>query len=152
MLALLFACGTSTDPPIATTFDVCLPIVVDAPEATEDELASLDDAMAMWRDHGVAGLSRAASSSDAHVVLRFQSAAANFHGLYDDAAGVIYVNTALTDRRARAITIAHELGHSFGLFHIARDERESVMNPANLSVAPDAADTAAVQAIWGDCR
>jgi len=142
----------SADLAIATTFDVCTPIVVDVPDATAEQLASLDDAIEMWRTRGVMMLSRTdALTSAPHVELRFQHAAANFHGLYDDAAGVIYVNDVLGDRRERAVTIAHELGHSFGLLHVAPEVRASVMNPANLTVLPTGDDEVALATIWGRC-
>jgi hypothetical protein len=75
------------------------------------------------------------------------------HGYYDDASGTIYVNVDLdADPSARAIVIAHELGHAFGLYHVAPDLRASVMNPGNLTVAPTDADAAQVAALWGACR
>ena len=50
-----------------------------------------------------------------------------------------------------AITIAHEIGHSFGLVHIPTDVRPSLMNPANLTVLPTAADVATLAGLWGRC-
>jgi hypothetical protein len=150
-LVCLAACGGTSTPTIATTFDVCAPVFVDAPGATAEQLGSLDDAIGMWRAHGVTRLTRSGTPDGLHVELRFQHAAANFHGLYDDAAAVIYVNLALTDEHQRAITIAHELGHAFGLAHVAADLRVSVMNPANLTSLPTDADTATLVGLWGLC-
>lgn len=61
------------------------------------------------------------------------------YGYYD--AGAISINDAL-DGDAAAIAIAHELGHSIGLVHVT--DRGSVMNPGNLTIAPTAADRAAI--------
>lgn len=81
--------------------------------------------------------------------VRFDEAAPPFHGLYDDSEGVIYINRGIIDERTLSIVIAHELGHAFGLLHV--DDRESVMNPGNLDTPPNAADQAAIEALWGAC-
>jgi hypothetical protein len=147
------ACSSSSDATTAAIhFDVCAPILVDAPEATADQLASLDDAIAMWNAQGAAQLARAGTGHTADVTLRFQRAAGNIFGLYDDAAAVIYVNLVLTDEEQRAVTIAHELGHAFGLEHVPSTARASVMNPGNLVHVPDPADAATLRTLWGSCR
>jgi hypothetical protein len=64
---------------------------------------------------------------------------------------VVYVNLALTDRHERAVTIAHEVGHAFGLIHVDRAVRSSVMNQGNLEVEPSPADHHELTALWGDC-
>jgi len=112
LVVALTACGSSGDETtVAIHFDVCAPIQVEAPEATADQLASLDDAIAMWNAQGVVQLARAGTEAagdgapgDARVTLRFQRAAGNIFGLYDDVAAVIYVNLVLTDERQRAVT------------------------------------------------
>jgi hypothetical protein len=144
-------CGAGAGGPIAVTFDPCQPVRVGLEAASADQTASLDDAIAMWRAQGLGGLERA-SSQDVDLTLRFQTAAGNFHGLYDGANATIYINQALDDRHARAVTIAHELGHAYGLLHVDADERRSVMNRANLTVEPTAADEQAIAALWGRCR
>jgi hypothetical protein len=158
LVVALAACGSSSDATtVAIRFDVCAPILVDAPEATAEQLASLDDAIAMWNAQGVAQLARAGTEgagvdvADGRVTLRFERAAGNIFGLYDDATAVIYVNLVLTDERQRAVTIAHELGHAFGLEHVSSDARASVMNPGNLTIVPDEADAATLRTLWGSC-
>jgi hypothetical protein len=49
------------------------------------------------------------------------------------------------------ITVAHELGHAFGLWHVEHEVRTSVMNPGNLTVAPNAGDASDVAVLWGRC-
>ena len=73
-------------------------------------------------------------------------------------------STAFTTRRAArcsstptssgaplAITIAHEIGHAFGLVHVPADQRTSVMNPNNLVVEPTAEDVDTLATRWGVC-
>jgi hypothetical protein len=153
LVVALAACGSSGDATtVATHFDVCAPILVDAPGATAEQLASLDDAIGMWNAQGVAQLARAAPGrSGAAVALHFQRAAGNIFGLYDDVDAVIYVNLVVEDPHQRAVTIAHELGHAFGLEHVSSAARASVMNPGNLSHVPDAGDAASLRTLWGVC-
>ncbi|MDB4955358.1 MAG: hypothetical protein JWO36_2927 [Myxococcales bacterium] len=82
--------------------------------------------------------------------IAFRSAPVVDMGFYDDTTGTIFVNLDLVDPRQRTITIAHELGHAFGLLHVT--DRPSVMNPANLTIAPNDADLAAVAERWGTCK
>ena len=65
--------------------------------------------------------------------------------------GVVYINEAIEDDRARAVTVAHEMGHAFGLFHVAAEERASLMNPGNLSVGLTPADVETLIGLWGSC-
>jgi hypothetical protein len=122
--------------------------VVAAPAATADQLASVDDALALWKANGVAGLTRGEASA---VTIEFREAADAIYGFYDDTTATLYVNVRIADPQARAITIAHELGHALGLVHVPADARLSVMNPGNLTTAPNPADAAALVALWGAC-
>ena len=126
MFGLAFAIGCAGgDSTIDRTFDPCAFSIADAP--------GVEDALALW---GVT-----ASGAD-RIELVFEDAAPAFHGFYDDEAGVIYINQRITDPRARAIVIAHELGHAFGLPHI--EDVRSVMNRGNLTIEPTVDDRAAI--------
>lgn len=140
-------CGTGSAAP-ALTFDPCNPTTITAPAATSDQVASIDAAIAMWHMRGVAGLARGDATQ---VAVEFRDATDAIYGFYDDTTATVYVNTRVDDPERRAITIAHELGHALGLVHIPLDERASVMNPGNLTIAPTADDSAALVALWGSC-
>lgn len=147
-------CAADTsDHTLQVVFDVCEPLAL-VPGAGADpaELASLDAAIEMWNRLGQSQLSRATASSSTTqrtLEVRFETAAAVFYGVYDDERGVVFINHRLADHQQRAITIAHELGHAFGLFHIGG--RDSVMNPTNLQIEPTAEDAEELRALWGDC-
>jgi len=49
-------------------------------------------------------------------------------------------------------SVAHELGHAFGLVHVPQSERTSLMNPGNISTPPTVEDQAALAALWGTCE
>lgn len=141
--------GTAGD---SIAFDPCTTTVVGARVTAGDQLASVDDALAMWRADGITGLVRAdAQDAAPDVAIEFRAGAPAVYGFYDDATGTVYVNEALTDRGKRAITIAHELGHALGLVHVSADTRASIMNPGNLTVMPTAGDVAALTTLWGRC-
>jgi hypothetical protein len=135
-----------------TTFDPCEALAVGLDAGVSPAArADVEAAIALW--NRVAFMRLTTDDPLAPVVpLHFQEAAFAFHGLYDDARGVVYVNVALVqDAHACMVTVAHELGHSFGLLHIPASERSSLMNPNNLTVEPTAADVQAVAALWGAC-
>jgi hypothetical protein len=143
--SLLFACG-GMEPRSEITFDPCATVAL-RPEGAidEEERTSVHDAVAMW---SAVGLDTIAVDGDAtnEIALELQPAAGVFYGYYDGAQGRIYINRTLIDRRQRAIAIAHELGHAFGLDHVDREDRTSVMNPANVSEGPTSEDRAALGA------
>jgi len=158
LLLLLVGCAPAGSGVSGARFDLCQPLVVvpDA-SATADELAGLGQALALWNQDAGARLSlpgadaSASATADApSLPQHFQMAAGNFHGLYDPATVQVFINLDLAGHEL-AVTIAHELGHAYGLVHVSPDVRASVMNPANLTVEPTAADAAALAAIWGTC-
>ena len=144
------ACGGSPDNTIDITYDYCAPLVIaPAVEATAAERASVAEAIAMWNALGMTSLS--IESEDAlladapRVPIHFREAAPAFYGLYEDELGELVINNGFTNDRSRTITIAHELGHVFGLIHV--EAHPSVMNPANLNTEPNAADAASLRAL-----
>lgn len=149
--ASLGACAADPgDTTLDITFDVCQPIALVADDdASAAERRAVDDAAAMWLALGPYAFGGGDGAQRIEIV--FQDAAAAFHGFYDDTIGVVFINHDLVDDHQRAITVAHELGHSFGLLHIETAARASVMNPANLTIEPNADDADALAALWGDC-
>lgn len=103
------------------------------------------DAFALWTARGITHMGE---PDGAEIGLVFEDAAEAFHGLYDDEHAVIYINEKITDSKALAIVIAHELGHAMGLPHI---DAASVMRSGNVTVAPTADDAARLAEIWGPC-
>ena len=152
-LALVGGCASGPqDTTLDIVTDVCQPTAIIAPlDASDAELASIDDALAMWGRLGIDRLERGDLSAAQQIEIVFDDAAEIFHGLYDDEHGVVYINRALSNDHERAVTVAHELGHAFGLWHIDADGRISVMNPGNLVVEPNVDDAADLQALWGPC-
>jgi hypothetical protein len=124
-------CGSQTP---AITFDRCEPVRVSGADGVAD-------AIAMWRAQDITPF---AIGEPADVRVEPATGAAAFYGFYDDATATVYVNTTITDAHARAVTIAHELGHALGLVHVPPEVRASVMNPGNLTVEPTAADAEAL--------
>lgn len=111
---------------IDRTFDPCAFAIEDA--------SGVGDALALW---GLASVDGAPA-----IALVFEDAAPAFHGYYDDEAGVIYINSRITEPHALAVVIAHELGHAFGLPHV--EGKTSVMNRGNLSTVPTDDDRASI--------
>jgi hypothetical protein len=154
-LLILVVCSSTTsctetfDAP-DVLYDACSPIVVVAgPEASDAERQAVVDGVTLWNQRGVTALTTHDVPGAPRITVTFQDAAPAFHGYYDGDTGQVYVNRALPDAHARAVTVAHELGHAVGLPHIS--ERESVMQKANLVVEPNADDGIAVLAFWGGC-
>jgi hypothetical protein len=90
----------------------------------------------------------ASQTAPATLPVVFQAAAAPSHGLFDPTLGEVFINDDLV-ARPLAVTIAHEVGHAFGLVHVSN--RPSVMNPGNLDIEPNSADVAALADLWGRC-
>jgi hypothetical protein len=158
--SLVLGCAEQVDGgPILLTFDPCQPVdVVPDPAATPAQRQAIAGGIALWNDlaatrlrlmGGVDGTEAPAAGAPV-IPLHYQGAAAAFHGFYDDKRGEIFINLGLVDH-PREITIAHEIGHAFGLLHVSTDERPSVMNTGNLVIAPTAGDADALAARWGRC-
>lgn len=152
--------GVGCAPPaptvIETVFDPCAPLIVDVDaDSTAAEAASVAAGAAMWRAAVAARVDVASADNvdvDApRVPVRFDPAGAAFHGYYDDVDGVVFINDAINDDDVRAVTVAHELGHAFGLLHVSERERPSVMNDGNTTVGINDGDRDAIAALWGRC-
>ncbi len=135
------------------TYDPCAAQVAAHADATSDEIASLDAALALWNERGGFRLVRAGghAGDSLPLIVRFQEEFGAYRGYYDDEAGEIIVNRRMRGT-ARTVAIAHELGHAFGLWHVEAGARRSVMNPGNTTIEPLARDVDDVRALWGTCE
>jgi hypothetical protein len=131
-------------------FDACAPLaVVPDAAATDAQSSGLLAGMALWNDRAGTHLAVAADGAGG-LPLHFQTAAPNFHGLYDAPRGQVFINNDLSGSLL-AVTVAHEIGHAFGLSHVPPEERTSVMNPNNLVVEPTTEDVDTLAMRWGVC-
>ena len=149
------ACGAdgAGPPGEVVAFDPCQPhLLVPDPGATPTEREGIAAGAALWNAIAGARLAVAAAdaSPDVALPIHFQAAAAAFHGFYDAASGQVFINTDLGGN-AQAVTIAHEIGHAFGLAHVPSGQRASVMNPGNLNIEPNADDATTLALRWGAC-
>jgi hypothetical protein len=146
----------------AIRFDACQPLALVAGAGVSvDREAGLRAAALLWNQAAGARLSVAAAAPpgaapavDANgtptptLLVDFEFAAAPSHGYYDAAHALVLINDDLT-ARPLVVTIAHEVGHAFGLVHVTG--RPSVMNAGNLDVEPNAGDVDALAQLWGRC-
>ena len=116
--------------------------------ASEEERASVEAAIGLWKEAGLTVLSTSTADAPAQVPVRFEEAFAAFYGVYEPSSGVVFINRKLRGFE-RDITVAHELGHALGLPHIAMTERPSLMNPGNLTVPPSPEDLEQLRQQWG---
>ena len=152
-LLLLFAvaCGDGgIDSGEQVLFDACAPLpLVAASDLTDTQTAGISAAIALWNERAGTRLTLAVDRGEPGLPIHFQAAAPPFHGLYDPN-GQVFINTDLAGD-ALAITIAHEIGHAFGLTHVPAGQYASVMNPNNLVVEPTAEDIDTLAMRWGVC-
>jgi hypothetical protein len=162
-LAPALGCGDGGGqaPSVWIMFDACQPLTLapdpGIPAAQSDGVAA---GIALWNAAAGTKLALAAASdpsvaagADAATPLtlpvHFQQAGAPFHGLYDAPNGQIFINDDLTDHQL-AVTLAHEVGHAFGLLH--RTDQPSLMNPSNLMIEPQPVDIDTLETRWGACQ
>ena len=157
-LVAALGCGAGnpapTGPDIA--FDACQPLtLIPDPGIPGAEVDGVAAAIAMWNAAAPTKLMLASSvdamdaATPVTVPVHFQDAAAPFHGFYDAPSGQIFINTDLTDHQL-AVTVAHEVGHAFGLLH--RTDQPSLMNPSNLMIEPQPVDINTLETRWGPCQ
>jgi hypothetical protein len=153
-LAVLAACNGGDPSSSYVTHDPCAALAITQVAPTAMQQGGVGDALALWRDHGVRAFDRGdavEAPAAGAIEIRFEDAAATFHGLYDPSASRVLINRTIADRDALAIVVAHELGHAFGLVHVDAATRTSLMNPGNLVTPPTDADQRALEALWGAC-
>ncbi|HET6612005.1 MAG TPA: hypothetical protein VFG83_08460 [Kofleriaceae bacterium] len=143
--------GGPGDTTIDIVYDPCEPVVLKVPESPPGAMAAVADAVAMWNQITPVYATTEVVPGAPILPITFEDAAGAFHGIYLDEDGEIVINRKITDPGALAVTIAHELGHAFGLPHMAADKRPSVMNPGNFAIHPNAGDAADLAALWGVC-
>lgn len=151
LLAAVFlvACGKSDDT-ISIVFDPCATLNLRPVGATDAQVASIGAAADLWNQWGATIQVGDSESADEEIPVRFDRAAPQFFGIYRDERGDVVINRSLHDPDERAIAIAHELGHAFGLEHV--EGRRSVMTSGNLEVEPNEADADALSRAWPDCE
>lgn len=144
------ACSGPGDTYMDIVFDPCEPVVLTpSADASPEERDALAAAIQWWNSVVPTRLVVAPAEGVA-LPVRFERSAPLFHGVYLDEEGAILINRRLSGDPLE-ITVAHELGHAFGLWHVEDEVRVSVMNPGNLTVAPNAGDASDVALLWGRC-
>ena len=137
-------------------FNPCQALVVSPVAAlTAVQTAGVNSGLALWNQSAHSRLSLGqvggeAGIDESVVPLRFQRAAALSHGVYGPGTRAIFINDDLADHEL-AITLAHEVGHAFGLIHVPAGDRPSLMNAGNLDIEPTAKDVDALAALWPRC-
>jgi hypothetical protein len=152
---LVGGCGASPSQGPEIRFDPCeMVALVPVAALPAAAMASVSSGLASWNRTANTRLFLATAAtppgSAAALPIHFQSAAAPFHGFYDQSAGEIFINVDLVEH-ARSVAIAHEVGHAFGLVHVSPNERSSVMNVGNLDEEPNTGDVEALARLWGHC-
>ena len=152
MLLAAAGCGAGSQEPPGdiVAFDACatLPLILDA-GVSNAQSAGITAAISLWNDRAGTRLTLAGDQGTPGLPIHFEAAAPLFHGLYEPS-GQVFINTDLSGAPL-AVTIAHEIGHAFGLVHVPAGQRASVMNPNNLVVEPTPEDIDTLALRWGVC-
>lgn len=149
----VMGCGPNEhDSVFDVTYDPCLPLVVEpVGDLRDEELVAVDNALAMWNAAGPLQLTRDDIVDAPRLPVYFRRGAPFVNGYYDDEAGEVIINRSLSNERSRTITIAHELGHAFGLRHVDPSKRRSLMNAGNLDTTLTEQDVVSVIQRWEGC-
>jgi hypothetical protein len=150
-LALAGCAAAKDDHTLDVVYDPCAVSVIVDEAASAAELESVASGLSLWNTAATLELAADARGDLPQLRIQFQEAALAFRGVYDDERGIVFVNRRLTDHRAQMITVAHEVGHAFGLWHVATSERRSLMNPGNIDVEPTNVDVQELRGRWGSC-
>jgi hypothetical protein len=162
------SCGPAeNDTVFDVTYNPCERLVVEpAHELRPAERDAIEGAVSMWNDAAALGLrgpnrrdqnledqdlGDQPASTTMRIPVRFEPAAGFVNGYYDDEAGEVIINRNLTGARERTITLAHELGHAFGLRHVAPQKRRSLMNAGNLDTEVTQRDIEVLRKRWQGC-
>lgn len=151
-LAAFCASGCAADvaPSSGLVFDPCAVAVVAAAGTLADERDGIDQGLALWNGAAAIGAVRVEQGQGA-ISIEFVPSLPAFFGRYYPETGRIFVNRDISDPHARAVVVAHELGHAFGLPHVPVESEASLMNPANTTVSPTDRDVERLRSLWGDC-
>jgi len=151
-LGILPAC-TSSDT-IDTVYDPCsaLTVVVDD-DISDEQIAGIERAIELWGNVLPAQITIGSGPKARDALpIRFEPGEPFYRGMYWDAIGEISIASDRLAPKDYGLAIAHELGHAFGLLHVAKNERLSVMNVGNLEIAPTEQDATNVRARWPSCQ
>ncbi len=172
-LVILSTAGCiATDDVIDVVFDPCSPTMVtvsssvDAGETLDPRhVVAIEQAIvlwssvlpisAKWSDASEQPSSLEVDIQPAHepsvLFVSFRELSPILNGTYRDEEGEILVNNQLEENE-QAVTLAHEMGHAFGLLHVGTDSRPSVMNAGNTTTAPTVEDAELLRTMWSSCN
>ena len=152
LVVLATACASQDE--AATVYDPCSPLTLSiSSDLGADERRGVDEAIAMWSavlpTHIEVGTGARASNVLPVIFVRGDVA---HRAAYWDRSGIIEIARDRLEPSTYGIALAHELGHAFGLLHVATSDRASVMNVGNLEVRPGADEAAELRALWPACQ
>lgn len=153
VLVLGIAPACSSEERVETVYDPCSPLTIVVEDGvTAEELGGIEGAIALWNAvlPTQIAIGSGPKAPDA-LPIRFEPGEPFYRGIYWDATGDISIARDRLASGDYALAIAHEMGHAFGLLHVAKTERLSVMNVGNLAVPPTEQDATLVRARWDTC-